>query len=276
MGLALGSFINVVALRYDPDRFIFSKPVVGGRSYCPHCGKTLRWFELLPVVSFVIQRRRCRTCASLLSYQYPLSEAVAGLIAVLVPMALPPLPLHPAATIALNALWVAVFLLLLLMALIDIRLQMIPDEIVIALIAIGLGIIILSAPGFGLASGTFLRDYALMFGLRGSIWLNHIAGLLFGGILFGAIIALTRGRGMGFGDLKLALALGFVFGWPDIILVAALSFIIGSIYGGVQIWRRREKMKSAVPFGPFLALGAAILFFFGNSILRGYFALFGI
>lgn len=276
LGLAIGSFLNVIATRYDPDRFILGKPVIGGRSYCPGCGKILRWYELLPLISFIVQRRRCRTCAALLSWQYPLSELMSGLIFVLVPLLLPPAPWNPGAGIAIAALWIAVFELLLLMSLIDIRLQIIPDEIILALLAIGVALIILSAPAFGLASGTFLRDFALIFGLRQNIWLNHLAGAFFGGLFFGAIIAVTRGKGMGMGDLKLAAVLGFVFGWPDILFLAIFAFLIGSVYGGVQLWRGREKMKSALPFGPFLALGAATLIFFGNAILRSYFALFSL
>src|SRR3989344_2404324 len=87
-GAVLGSFINVLAVRYDPERFIFDSKVIGGRSYCPHCRKTLRWFELVPLMSFLFQRGQCLGCGRRISFQYPLVEIVAGLICVFVPMRL--------------------------------------------------------------------------------------------------------------------------------------------------------------------------------------------
>lgn len=100
-GLVIGSFLNVVSLRYDGGRFIFDPRVIGGRSHCPHCKKTLRWFELVPLASFLAQGGRCRSCKAKLSIQYPIVELLYGATFVLVPwraaafMAAGPAPLVP-------------------------------------------------------------------------------------------------------------------------------------------------------------------------------------
>ncbi len=275
-GTAIGSFLNVVALRYDPDKFLFSPEVIGGRSHCPQCKKTLRWFELIPLVSFILQRRRCRNCGMKISFRYPAVEVVSGLIFVLVPMRLAAFYLLPASLYfyTFAALWVFVFELLLLMSLIDLRLSIIPDEINVGLIALGIGVTLLTRPGLSLAYGSFLKGYALLFYFPNSVLANRLLGALFGLLFFGAIIVATRGKGMGMGDVKLSVPLGILFGWPDIIILVGLSFVTGSFFGIYQIFFKEKHLKSALPFGPFLALGSAILFFFGYEIVHSYFQLF--
>lgn len=284
LGLAVGSFLNVIAFRYDPDRFLFSADVIGApggkatRSHCLRCGKTLRWHELLPLISFIAQGGRCRGCRARLSWQYPVVELASGLLFVLAASAVPFelwMTRGFGGLTASYALFVVVFALLLLMSAIDARLRIIPDEINILIALAGLGRIMLETSFFGIGNGTFLPSYALLFGLRETIWLNHAAAAGFGLAFFALLVILTRGRGMGIGDVKLALALGFFFGWPDILFITVFSFIIGSIYGISAILLRKEGMKSAVPFGPFLALGALVVVLWGNAILRWYFSLFG-
>ena len=136
-GLALGSFLNVVAMRYDGKHFLFSAKLIGGRSQCEQCKKTLRWFELVPLFSFVLQGGRCRRCKARLSIQYPIVELLSGIIFVSVPFAFGIGAITGAPLVLLAALWIAVFEALLVMTLIDIRLGVIPDEINIFLGAIG-------------------------------------------------------------------------------------------------------------------------------------------
>ena len=116
----------------------------------------------------------------------------------------------------------------------------------------------------------------MLFGFRENIWLNHLYGALLAFAVIGLIILITRGKGMGIGDLKLAVALGVIFGWPDIILILGLSFIIGSIYGVYLLIRKMKGLKDSVPFGPFLILGALSVFFFGHEILAHYFNFFSL
>lgn len=276
----MGSFLNVLSLRYDPESFLLTRAVVGGRSRCPACRATLRWYELVPLVSFLVQRGRCRTCGDRVSFQYPLVEALCGLIFLLVPLRLdavyPFLRGSPLFFI-LAALWIAAFAALLLLSLIDLRLFMIPDEVNALLGALGVCVAaaVAYAPAdLGALVGTLLGPYALLFGGLGSAWANHIAGAALAGAFLWFIVFATRGKGMGMGDVKLAAPLGLIFGWPDIVVVVGLSFIIGALYSAYRMARGTASLKSAVPFGPFLALAAAIVFFFGEAILRFYFTVF--
>lgn len=276
-GAAIGSFLNVVILRYDPRKLLLGKSLLG-RSRCPRCGKILRWFELVPLVSFAVQLGRCRTCGVRLSIQYPLVEILSGLIFVLVPIHLKTFYflLSTFHFTALSALWVLVFLALLVIFFIDLRLSIIPDETNLFLGLLGILIVFAGQSYFGPSQGSFLGGYSLIFGLRTGvgIWFNHILAALGAGALFAFIIFVTRGRGMGMGDLKLAIPLGLVFGWPDIIIVLGLSFIIGSIFGVGAIALRRKNLKSSVPFGPFLVAASALVFFFGQDMVGLYFKFF--
>jgi prepilin signal peptidase PulO-like enzyme (type II secretory pathway) len=272
-GAVLGSFLNVLATRYNPNKFILDPAVIGGRSHCDNCGKTLRAYELIPIISFVLQRGRCRSCGAVLSLQYPVSEMLSGVIVAATPSALRLFALGSGNWLLLSALWTAALLVLLLISLIDLRLNIIPDETIIFLSALSLPIILLSTRMFGLAQGSFVGPYALLLGFRGNIWLNHFFGAASAGSFFLLLYIITRGRGMGMGDVKLAFALGFLFGWPDVGVAGALAFIIGSLFGVIGILRHKNTMKSALPFGPFLALGAALTFFFGAQIMSWYFGL---
>src|SRR5580704_2783986 len=118
-GLAIGSFLNVVALRYDGEHFLFSNKKLGGRSHCPHCKKTLRWFELIPLVSFAIQGGKCRHCKAPIGWQYPLVELISGIIFVAVPLRFSYvlyLSSHSASLVGFSAIWILALELLLLVA----------------------------------------------------------------------------------------------------------------------------------------------------------------
>ena len=284
-GAAIGSFLNVVATRYDGERFLFSAEMIGGRSHCTHCGKTLRWFELVPLLSFIIQGGRCRRCKARLSFQYPAVELISGFIFMTVPLALGVGMVLPgglaaapiaAPLICIVVLWVAVFEALLVMSLIDIRLGIIPDEINIFLGVAGIALAIILAGYFGAANRSFLGLYAALFGWQGDVILAKVIGAAVGGLFFTLLIAVTRGKGMGMGDLKLAIPLGLIFGWPDIIFVLVFAFVIGAAAGIFAIMRGKNTMKGTLPFGPFLALGAATVFFAGLPIVTWYFSLLGI
>jgi len=275
-GAAIGSFLNVVSLRYNPQKFLLHGEIIGGRSRCPNCRKTLRWFELVPIVSFVSQRGRCRRCKSKISFQYPIVEILSGFIFVSVPIVLGRYfyILHSTFYI-LAVLWILALLALLLISLIDLRLGLIPDEanIFLAILAF---LIIVVAGSSGFPPFSFLGPYAAILGLGGNWWLNRLVAMAIAAIIFGGIIAATRGHGMGIGDLKLGTVLGFLFGWPDIILVIIFSFIIGAAVGIAAILGGKKTMKSSLPFGPFLALGAALVFFCGSYIVRAYLGIFGL
>jgi prepilin signal peptidase PulO-like enzyme (type II secretory pathway) len=277
LGTIFGSFTCVVAMRYDADRFIGDTRVIGGRSRCMSCGRDLRWFELIPIISFIIQRARCRSCKAPIAWQHFIVEIISGLlfVAIHARIAHGAIYLHqsPGVIAALSAVWIAVFMVLLLITLIDLRLYIIPDEAQIALVVLGILLGILESSHFVIPHDSLLGGYGYLFGGGTTIWMKQLLGFVVGGGALGLLVAITRGRGMGMGDVKLAAALGIVFAWPDISVLLGLSFIIGSLYALFAMFRRGATLKSAVPFGPFIALGALVLFFAGTTLATAYFGL---
>lgn len=272
--------MNVVSLRYKPEEKLFGYHVMGGRSRCPHCRKELSALELIPLISFLIQKGRCRSCGVKLSLQYPLVELIAGAIFVLVPLRLANLyALAPTEIFySLSFLWILFFLALLLVSIIDFKHYIIPDGInwfIAGLGAILVFVKIFSGHNF-VFHGSLLSNYALFLSFAQGVLVNHFFGIIAGAGLFGLIIYLTKGAGMGFGDLKLAAALGTALGWPDVLFAEAFAFLIGGLISAPLLFLRLKTMKSALPFGPFLALGVAVLFFAGSEILKWYFGLMGI
>lgn len=313
-GLAIGSFLNVVALRYlEADKRGFPKDrsgltrkkfSIGGRSRCPICRKTLVWYELIPIFSFLIQKRKCRHCGHLISLQYPLVEILTGIIFITVPYYLINFQFFLLRQgyggqsifqlsnyqLLITIIWLLIFLLFLLLSIIDFRQYIIPDSINLSLAVLGIVLIISQLSGVsGQMSDvngqwSFFGHYAMLFDFgmlstvnsQWSIVISHIFAALIAMLFFGTIILLTKGKAMGWGDFKLVGPLGLIFGWPDIIMVLFLAFIIGAVFSVVLLIRKKKKMKEAVPFGPFLIAGASLTFFFGYQIIDGYFKLFGL
>ena len=280
LGAALGSFIGLVASRYDPEKWIFSPKVIGGRSICTGCRKHLRWYELIPLVSYAVQWGKCRNCHMKLSPGYWMVELAAGFICVAVPYFLISNKLMLASGLegwrftVYVFCWTLAFLALLIISLIDARLKIIPDEMNVLLFALGLVVSVLICRQFVEMAVSFVGPYALLFGFQGSIVWNRLVGLGFAVLFFGSFVVMTKGRGMGMGDLKLMAALAFLFGWPDLLIVTMLGFILGSLAAVFMLLRGRKKMKGFMPLGPFLALACFVVFFFGEKILAGYFSLF--
>lgn len=282
LGSGVGSFLNVITLRYSENGYVLGAHVVYGRSHCLHCGKTLRWYELVPLLSFILQLGRCRSCKVRLTLQYPIVELLTALTFIFLPyyffvyQKTLYLDLSDQWLLGFSALWILVFLGLLTLGIIDYRKYLVPDEIIVFLAVLGIvWTIFLALSGhFGEFYGSFIGEYAALFGLKSSLWLNHILGSVLGALLIGAIFFGTRGKGIGFGDVKLFGALGILFGWPDIILVFFFSFIVGAAFSIPLLIRRLKGMKDFVPFAPFIALASLLVFYFGHDIMRMYFSLF--
>lgn len=263
-GLIIGSFLNVVGLRYQ-------KQPLSGRSFCPNCKKKLSWFELIPLLSFVFQLGRCRGCHKKISWQYPIVELISGFI-FLLPFyfynyySFPPHAYRE----WLALIWLLIALAMLILSIIDWRQMVIPDGINIFLTVMGFVLMFLS-------STSFLKHYSEWLapnrveGLTG-IFTNHLLAGFIGTAFLGIIVLLTWGKAMGMGDVKLAGAMGLILGWPDIALALCLSFLVGGAWASILLLLRKKKLKTMVPFGPFLVIGFWLEIFFGYQILNWYFS----
>ena len=242
LGLIIGSFLNVVVYRYNTGLSI-----VHGRSRCLSCGRTLGFFDLIPVVSFIVQRGRCGTCRARISFQYPVVELVSGLFLLFVYLYF---------GLNLQAVLVALAgLIALAIAVYDMKHKIIPDGLVYTFIALCF-ISFLVRTGMG----------------------DIFHGALFGGTLAGPITALpfallwfvSRGRWMGFGDAKLALGIGWLLGLPYSLTGVMFAFWIGTVVSlgliGIEKLRLNSKpqghtIKSEIPFAPFLITGMYVELF---------------
>lgn len=233
-GMCIGSFLNVLI-----DRLPFGESVVWGRSHCDHCKKTLSWFELLPVLSFLLLGGRCRRCHTRLSWQYPLVEVCTGIGAVFFFTRFYSFPLM--------LVWIVpVFISFVVIFFSDVKYQIIPDSMVILL---GIG-----------STVHLLIPYRLL------IIQYVLSGTAAAGFFF-FIWFLTRGRGMGLGDGKLAFALGLLLGFPGILIALYTAFLTGAILGVILILTGQKSLKTKIAFGPFLLAGTLVSLFWGQQIL---------
>lgn len=242
-GLVIGSFLNVCIWRLPRKESIVSPP-----SSCPSCGARIRAWDNIPVLSYLLLLGRCRSCKVRIPARYPFVEAINALFYVAVLWRFGP-GLH---AIALSALASA----LIVITLIDMDHQIIPDKITLPGIALGLlcGWLILPDP--------FMRHVALG-------WQASLIGAVAGFTLFYAIAVLSRG-GMGGGDIKFMAMAGAVTGWKGVLLTTFMGSFVGSIYGLSLVAFKGKGRKAKVPFGPFLAMGCLITLFMGQEILGWY------
>jgi leader peptidase (prepilin peptidase) / N-methyltransferase len=230
-GLCMGSFLNVLI-----DRLPAGESAVKGRSHCDHCKTTLNWHELIPLLSFLIQGGKSRCCHKKLSFQYPLIELITGIGFVwLYQTSLINTSNHWSYILLMN---LVIFSCLLVIFITDLKTFIIPDS----MIAISI-------------SATIAR---LLFSQDIIFILPNICSALGASLFFYFLYIGTRGRGMGFGDVKLALLLGLMTGFPGIIINLYVAFLTGAILGVILILYRQKSFKSQVPFGPFLIVGTLV------------------
>lgn len=243
----LGSFASVVAYRVPQNR-----PIVKGRSRCPHCDHTITAVENIPVVSYLMLRGRCRHCKQPISPKYPLIELAT---AILLGASVHKFGLNLNAVVFGAFFWVLVVL-----TVIDLEHKLLPNRIVYPAFALGLGGLAVAA----LVDGDFDRmtDAA-------------IGSVIFGGFLF--TVAFIYPAGMGAGDFKLAFVLGLFLGYAGgvatVLAGMFLSFLSGGVVGLVVLTVKRGGRKTEVPFGPYLALGTTIAIFTGRQIADWYLGL---
>lgn len=238
LGLAVGSFLNVVIYRL-PRHESLLRP----GSHCPQCSARIRWYDNIPVLSWFILHGRCRVCHSPISPRYPLVEAITAMI-----FALAIWRFGPSWSALVAWAFVAAVIAV---AFIDYDHMIIPNKIVL--------------PGavLGLAASVAIDPQS---------WWVYVAGSLGAGA-FMLILALAWPGGMGPGDIKMALFMGAVLG-ANVLVALFAAFLLGSIGGLYIILVQKRSRKTKIPFGPYLALGAVIAVFLGETILRSYQSLY--
>jgi len=243
IGLCVGSFLNVVV-----DRPIKNRSVIFGRSACDFCHHELGWFDLIPVLSFLLLQGKCRYCHKKLSMQYPAVELVTAILFVMA--------LFIFHQYMQNYLMLFIVFGLLTSALAlfiaDLKYQILPNSSMIFFAIFSLLFVFFVFPGS---------------------FLIRLITAFFSCLLFLFIFLISKGRAMGFGDVKLTFVMGFLLGFPLIIPALYLAFLTGAVAGIILILGRKVRFHGGtIAFGPFLLLGTAISLIWGNY-LWNYFRL---
>lgn len=232
-GLSIGSFLNVLIYRLPKNESLF------GRSYCDHCKKKLSWYDLIPLLSFVLLKGKCRYCKETIDPIIPVVELTTALLFVSVFLKFP--------ILSDPKLWFNLFFVstLIVTFFTDLKYEIIPNKIIYPAILSSLFFI-------ALTNNT----------------VNHILSGI-GAFLFFLILSLvTRGKGMGGGDTKLALFLGLVLGFPTIVFSLYLAFLTGGFISLILIlWKKKKFKGNTIPFGPFLAFWGIVSIFLGNHLV---------
>lgn len=241
-GLIVGSFLNCVIYRLEQKESFLK-----GRSYCPNCKHQLFAPDLIPVLSFLSLKGRCRYCRRPISWQYPLVELATGFVFTLV--------FHQFSTVGLASVvyfW-AISSFLIIIFLYDLKHYLISDKVIYTAIAL--------SGAWYLISGIFYaKDFAFS--------ALYSAGLA--ALFFFLIVLVSKGKWMGEGDVKLAFFMGLFLGWPKIIVALFIAFFTGAIIGIGLMVLKKKTLKSEIPFGPFLVLGTFAALLFGEKIINWY------
>ena len=241
LGSAIGSFLNVVI-----DRTIRRETLLG-RSYCDNCHATLKTVDLIPIFSFVGLGGKCRVCKKPVSWQYPIVEAVTGALFVLSFLAQSAAGNLTAASLLLYFFLVSI---LIIVATVDLKFSLIPTSFVY------------------LASLVALF-YNFIF-LRQDLFIQNVFAAFIAAFFFGLIVLLTRGKGMGSGDITLAFLMGLILGFAQTVLAVFLAFFFGALVSIFLIALGKKHFGQTVPFAPFLVLGFLIALFWGGQIVEWY------
>ena len=238
-GITIGSFLNVCIYRIPLGESIVTAP-----SHCMTCGRKLKWYDMVPVFSWLVLGGKCRNCKSKISVQYPIIEGVNGILYVMI--------------CAVNGLeWSSVIYCfmasaLLVLSIIDWRTYEIPFGINVFLFVFGIAMTILD---------------------RGNL-VEHLIGMICVSVLLGILYLLTGGRAIGGGDIKLMFACGLILGWKLILLAFFLGCIIGSV---VHIIRMSvKKAGRMLAMGPYLSVGILLAALWGNAWINWYLSLLGL
>lgn len=257
LGAVVGSFLNVVINRLKTKESILTK-----RSHCPFCKKELEWYELVPLISFIIQRGKCKKCNKKISWQYPLIELATGLIFVLI--------LNFQFSIFneffnfqffISAVfWLVISCFLIILFVYDLKHYLIPDVIIY--------------PAIVLTFGFRILDLFRASDFEFRIWLNYVLAAVIGGAFFLVIVLISRGKWMGMGDVKIGFLMGLILGTSNLLAALFLAFLSGAVISIILLIIKKKTLKSEIPFGPFLVGATFIAIFWGDVLINWYFNLF--
>ncbi len=240
LGAVVGSFLNVCIYRIPAEKSIVSPP-----SACPVCGHQIRWFENIPIFSYLLLRGRCSSCRLNISPRYPAVEALTGFLFVLT--------CYYYGLSAPTLVYLIFIAALVVITFIDLDHQIIPD--------------VISLPGI-------LVGFAGSFFIPWLTWYQSLFGILLGG---GSLLAvawgyekLTGREGMGGGDIKLLAMFGAFLGWQAVFPIIFLASLAGTLVGVPLMLLQKKDSRLAIPFGPFLALAAVIYLFWGRLLIAWY------
>ena len=242
LGLCVGSFLNVfIDWSVGKRKSLFTPP-----SYCDHCEHRLGFWDLIPVFSFLFLRGRCRYCGKQILLQYPLVELATGLVFVAVAgignRELVSDSFAGFQFLIPYAYSLLVFLTLIVVFVTDLRYGVIPDRVI-------LPAIFLSLP------------YSLF------VMHNSLLTALVVAFAFFLLYFFSKGKALGFGDVKLVFFLSLTLGFPYVILALWISFVLGGLVAGILLFLGKKKLKDEIPLGPFLVIGTVLTMFFGKAVL---------
>jgi leader peptidase (prepilin peptidase)/N-methyltransferase len=253
-GAVVGSFLNVLI-----DRLPAGKNPWIGRSHCDHCKHVLHAADLFPIASYVLLSGKCRYCRKKISSQNPLIEIISGTLFVITFW----FSLHHGAlssdlnhVLITTGLLFSIFATFLVIFVVDLKHRIIPDEMTILAGFLSLVYVLFNSNG----------NYSMI--------LNAVIGGLISGIFFAALYLVTRGRGIGFGDVKLAPVLGLFLGFPLVVVGLYITFLTGGVIACILLLGRKKKWGQKIAFGPFLIWGTVVAYFCGQSIINWYLSLF--
>ena len=240
IGTIIGSFLNVCIYRIPRK-----ESIIFPSSHCPNCSTPLKWYELVPVFSFLVQGGKCRYCREKISLQYPLIELLNGFLYILA---------YQNFGLSIDLIfYCSIISILVIISVIDYYTQTIPDSLVLVLLIISI---------------IHKITLYLLYGTSPQI-LNSSLGLLISGGLFLLVAIISKG-GMGGGDIKLIAVLGFILGFRRIFLNIFISFVIGAIISIFLLAFKVKNRKDPIPFGPFLCIAFVITLFWGNELINWY------
>ena len=243
LGLLIGSFLNVVICRLESK-----EPILFSRSRCPKCGALLKWLDLIPLLSFVLTRGKCRYCNKKISLQYPLVELTTGLLFLLIfnQFSVSNLAITTHAYQFLDSFFYLVIISFLIVIFVyDLKHYLILDKVIFPAIIL-----------------------AFVYRFFDNSFLNSLLAALLVAGFFLALVLISRGKWMGLGDVKLAGLMGLVLGWPNVLIALFLAFMSGAIVGISLMIAGKKTIKSQIPFGPFLSASTVLVMLYGNQLIE--------